>query len=84
MIYCERSELGGSFVCLPRKTIWLRGAGRACRVRRDDHFGPLTQAGCGRFDPGKGLDGRGDCCRPAVGTWRLSQHGKLLLVVDDT
>ena len=38
----------------------------------------------GAFDPGKGLDGRGDCCRPAVGTWRLSQHGKLLLVVDDT
>lgn len=30
----------------------------------------------GAFDPGKGLDGRGDCCRP-VGTWRLSQHGKL-------
>lgn len=29
----------------------------------------------GAFDPG--LDGRGDCCRPAVGTWRLSQHGKL-------
>ena len=50
MIYCERSELGGSFVCLPRrKTIWLRGAGRACRVRRDDQFGPLTQAGCGRL-----------------------------------
>ena len=47
MVCCERSELGGSFVCLTRReTIWLVGAGR---VRKDAHFGPLTQAGCGRL-----------------------------------